>query len=113
MSAVANYDTFVEKFEGVKIKDLQGKEVTSGKIGTGFTATYKDKTYNVTKKGDASGDGDVNIIDVSQIIDHILEEKILDKKFQGGADCSGDTNINIIDLVKVIDYILEEDTLNV
>lgn len=39
------------------IRDSNGKEITSGNIGTGYTIKANGSTYTVVKKGDTNGDG--------------------------------------------------------
>ena len=51
--------------------------------------------------GDVNGDGEVNISDVSDIIDIILRGNITP-----GADVNGDGEVNISDINAVIDIIL-------
>ena len=52
--------------------------------------------------GDVNGDGEVNISDISDIIDLILSGKVTDS-----GDVNGDGEINITDINAVIDLILK------
>ena len=57
--------------------------------------------WNSARPGDVNGDGEVNISDISDIIDVILGGNMLP-----GADVNGDGEVNIADINSIIDIIL-------
>ena len=57
--------------------------------------------WDSTEPGDVNGDGEVNISDISDIIDVILGGIMLP-----GADVNGDGEVNIADINAIIDIIL-------
>ena len=64
-------------------------------------------TLSVTsgKKGDVNGDGEVNITDVTSIINYILGRSVGGFNFQA-ADVNGDGEVNITDVTYTINIIL-------
>ena len=77
-----------------------------------FGAFYYSTSWNVfpikfrehVVKGDVNGDGEVNIADVSSIIDVILTN---DASFGNQMDVNGDGEVNIADVNAIIDIILK------
>ena len=57
-------------------------------------------------RGDANGDGGIDIIDLAAVRMHILGIRILTDNFFSGGDANGDGNIDIIDLAAVRMHIL-------
>ena len=55
-----------------------------------------------TQDGDINGDGDVNIADVTDLIDILLRGYTP----SAGADINGDGDVNIADVTDLIDYLL-------
>ena len=53
-----------------------------------------------------NGDGEVNIGDVTRIIDVILGDVVDDDNMLARADVNGDGEVNIGDVTRVIDIIL-------
>lgn len=113
LSAIADYSTFKNKFEGVVVKDLQGNVVSEGKVGTGFTAIYQDKTYNIIKKGDTSCDGVVDMLDLIQVLNHLKLTQQIKDNISSSADVSGDGSIDMLDLIKILNYLKFTGTINV
>ena len=56
------------------------------------------------KTGDVNGDGEVNISDVTDLIDLLLQGGTTDTK----ADVNGDGNVNISDVTDLIDMLLTQ-----
>jgi len=59
-----------------------------------------------TLLGDANQDGEVNVIDVVVIVNHILVLELLPSMGVYISDMDGDGNITILDVIQVIQYIL-------
>ena len=55
--------------------------------------------------GDATGDGQINILDLVQISFYILE--ISTPTYPCASDYTGDGEVNILDLVQIANYILD------
>lgn len=95
------------------IKNLDGKEVTSGNIGTGFTIKANGMTYTVVKKGDANGDGVVNSADYVRVKNYIRgKEKLSTAQFQA-ADANSDGTVSSADYVKVKNYIRGKESIKI
>ncbi len=86
-------------------------EVTSGNIGTNMkvvvTSNAGSKEYKVVIKGDTSGDGIINALDLLQIQKNILNLNSLNDSAMLAGDTSGDGKINALDLLQVQKSILK------
>ena len=72
----------------------------------GYKVYYKGEPAPQWLVGDVNGDGEVNIADVTRIIDVILGGEA-DAALLARADVNGDSEVNIGDVTKTIDLILE------
>ena len=73
--------------------------------GSTVTASTRNGRISVYKNGDANGDDDVNIVDVTSTIGSILGEAP-DVFVTEAADANDDEEINIVDVTSIIDIIL-------
>ena len=95
----------------LKVTDSSGKEVTSGTIGTGMKvvlykgSTSASSTY-VVIKGDTSGDGKCNSLDLLQVQKHIVKMNALSGTLFEGGDINGDGKVNSLDLLYIQKYIV-------
>ena len=76
----------------------------------GMEIPLGDETCTVTvpavgKKGDVNGDGNVNISDVTALIDYLLSGNASNIQL-GNADINTDGSVNISDITALIDYLL-------
>lgn len=89
----------------ITITNSVGKAVTNEKIGTGFKIKVSngktDKTYTAIIKGDTSGDGVINALDLLQVQKSILGTYSLKDAYKLAGDTSGDGTINALDLLQV------------
>jgi hypothetical protein len=93
-----------------------------GGQGTAYNSSNpKDKTYahidggpsnpgyftakNAGLRGDVNGDNNVNISDVTTLIDYLLSGNASGISLSG-ADCNQDNSVNISDVTALIDYLL-------
>ena len=93
-----------------------------GGQGTAYNSSNpKDKTYahidggpsnpgyftakNAGLRGDVNGDNNVNISDVTALIDYLLSGNASGINLSG-ADCNQDSSVNISDVTSLIDYLL-------
>ena len=72
----------------------------------GYKVYYKGEPAPDWLLGDVNGDGEVNIGDVTRIIDVILGDVVDDDDMLARADVNGDGEVNIGDVTRVIDIIL-------
>ena len=93
----------------VNIYDANGN-VASGLVGTGFKVSINNKstTENLIAviKGDTSGDGVINALDLLQVQKSILGTFNLNDAYKKSADTSGDGAINALDLLQIQKNIL-------
>lgn len=86
------------------IKNLDGKEVTSGNIGTGFTIKANGMTYTVVKKGDANGDGVVNSVDALLVLKQSAGLIKQDGAYSLAMDSNKDGVVNSADALLILKY---------
>ncbi len=79
--------------------------VTDGLIGTGMKVKVSSSSgtteFVAIVKGDPSGDGQVNALDLLQIKKYLLKQKSLTGVYATAADTSGDGQVNALDLLQV------------
>ena len=94
----------------VNITDVNGNIKTSGFIGTGDKVSINNKetteTLDVVIKGDTSGDGIINALDLLQVQKNILGTYSLTGAYLEAADTSKDNVVNALDLLQVQKNIL-------
>ena len=115
-------DTSIADFAG-KITSQGGEvevyannnKVTEGNVGTGMTIRIKssagENTFTVIVKGDTSGDGVINALDLLQVKKYLLGQKSLDGNYNKAADTSGDGVVNALDLLQIKKYVLGQKEL--
>lgn len=85
-------------------------------VGTGSTVKVSNKdsskTYVVVVKGDTSGDGIINALDLLQVQKHILKSYNLTNQNLVSGDTSGDGKINALDLLQIQKHILKTYTIS-
>ena len=92
------------------ITDSSNNQITNSTyIGTGYKLTItlnnETKTYTFVIKGDTSGDGKINSLDLLQILKHINGDKKLTSSYLKAADTSLDGKVNTLDLLQVLKHI--------
>jgi hypothetical protein len=92
-----------------------GSKVNDGLIGTGMkvkvTSTAGTTEFTAVVKGDPSGDGKVNALDLLQVQKYILGQKQLNGAYQTAGDTSGDGKVNALDLLQIQKNILGQKEL--
>ncbi len=110
VSTVKNTIESISGANSVIIKDSNDNVVTDGLIGTGFKVTVSNKekseTLVVLIKGDTSGDGKINALDLLQVQKNILKTYTLNNEYFHAGDTSGDGKINALDLLQIQKNIL-------
>ena len=97
----------------VTITNANG-EGTSGTIGTGYRISINgsnSETLIVVIYGDASGDGNINALDLLKVQKQILGSAQLNGSYKVAADPSKDGNVNALDLLKIQKNILGSGTI--
>lgn len=95
-----------------KVCKADGTEVTEGNIGTGMNVVLCDntgkpvKTITIAVRGDNSGDGKCNSLDLLNIQKHIVKLSILSGVNFECSDISGDGKVNSLDLLYVQKHIV-------
>ncbi len=109
---VATVISSIEAISGTDavIKTASGENITSGNIATGYkvvvTNSNSREELQVIIKGDTSGDGVVNALDLLQVQKQILGSYSLSGAYKLAGDTSGDGAINALDLLQVQKQIL-------
>ncbi len=116
IEANTNVTTLIEDIKKIdatltiSIKDANDNDKTTGLIGTGDKITIikgdVSETYIIVIRGDTSGDGKINALDLLQVQKHILKSTTLTLQRFEAADTNYDGKINALDLLRVQKYIL-------
>ena len=99
------------------IDSRTGSELSSNdKIKTGdkieIKMNNKTYTYLISVKGDANGDGNININDLIILSRHITKVNIITENiYMISADVNDDSNVNINDIIKLSKYIIKNTEL--
>lgn len=98
IESVSGYNTVV-------IMDSSGNEIQTGSVKTGMhlriTNASGSETLKIAIKGDTSGDGIINALDLLQVQKYILGTYSLTDVYALAGDTSGDGIINALDLLQV------------
>lgn len=80
----------------------------NGKIDAleGMRLVLKMMTPPQPEKGDVNGDGNVNILDITLLIQYILYEKAESNFYFSAADMNNDKEITIADITLLINYVI-------
>lgn len=87
---------------GAIIKDSNGKEVTSGNIGTGYTIKYNGITYTVVKMGDTNGDGKMTPADSTVVLRSYVGLESISSAEKTAADTNGDGKLTPADSTVIL-----------
>ena len=66
---------------------------------------FRELAASSTRKGDINGDGDVNVADVTTLVDYILGKNPTNCN-ESACDINGDNEINVSDVTSLVDIIL-------
>ena len=98
----------------VNIKDANGKNITSGKIKTGYTVIINngsDTTLKTVLYGDVTGDGTINSADYIAIKNIIMKRSSYSDAAQKAADADKNGSVGSSDYIKVKNYIMNRGTI--
>ena len=59
-------------------------------------------TENPALVGDITGDGDVNVIDIVQLVSYVMTEEPYNETY----DLNGDGSVNILDIIVLVDIVV-------
>ena len=94
----------------VTVTDSSNKTITNNKVGTGSKVTIKTDNkadvFTIVIKGDTSGDGVINALDLLQVQKSILGTYNLKDVYKTAGDASNDGTINALDLLQIQKNIL-------
>ncbi len=68
---------------------------------------FKELSASSTLKGDINGDGEVNVADVTTLVDYILGKNPMNCN-ESACDINGDKEINVSDVTSLVDIILSK-----
>ncbi len=100
-----NYEHIIKKYENAIVTDAKGNKVEEGSLGTGYTVTIGEEQFKVVKKGDVSGDGIVNVLDVVYLLNAIKGTRSLENEFKEAACVKNINEFNVLDAVYMLNYI--------
>lgn len=100
----------------VVIKNTEGKVITSGNIGTGYTFSITVGSDSVEVVlviyGDNDGDGEITILDLLRIQKQLLKATNLNEAQYEACDVNHDKVVDILDLLLVQKHLLGEKYIN-
>ena len=92
----------VSKASDAVIKDANGKTVTSGNIGTGYTIKYNGNTYTVVKMGDTNGDGKMTPADSTALLRAYVGLEGMSNAAKSAADTNSDGKMTPADSTVIL-----------
>ena len=100
----------VAGLNNIIVFDSSGNIINSGIVKTGMKIqinnAYGSETLQIAIKGDTSGDGVINVLDLLQVQKNILGVYNFSGVHKLAADTSGDGIINVLDLLQIQNNIL-------
>ena len=81
----------------------EGRSITSQE----FSFVVSSRTKDVTL-GDVNGDGQINIFDLTQCMNHIIKKAELTGNSLQAADVNEDGQVNIFDLTRIMNHIIKK-----
>ncbi len=103
-TATANANTYQANWLNAEVIDARNVNIYQYYPGGHITMWRLTKRGGILR-GDVDEDGNVNIADVTALIDYLLSGNT-DGINLDNADCNQDSNINIADVTALIDYLL-------
>ena len=85
------------------IKNVRGEEIKAEElIGTGAKLKLNDEELTIVVKADVTGDGTLDVVDLSQLVLHIVEKDMLEGTRLEAANIDEDGDVDIIDLSQMV-----------
>ena len=96
---------FKKKYsDSVTIYDRNGKAVTSGKIGTGYSVSFDGASYTIIVCGDVTGEGNAKSNDINLIMNYFVGAVSFDEIQMLSADYDCNGVVDNRDLVRLARY---------
>ena len=101
----------------IVLKDANNNAIsTSSDLATGQTITIttsskETSTFKIVVTGDASGDGQITILDLLKVQKHLLKSSTLTDAYLYASDTNSDNDVTILDLLRIQKHILGDITL--
>ncbi len=93
---------FKKKFStAISVYNLNGENITSGCIKTGYRTFIAGETYNISVKGDITGEGNVKSNDISELMSMLTGKTQINGVNYKSADYDLNGKVNNIDLVLI------------
>ena len=93
---------------GTNLSDIPGTILNGAIAGTGANVTLNGTPYTLILLGDTNGDGKADSMDMYRIIQHILENLILEGPYFVAVDTNSDSKIDSMDMYNEIQMILRK-----
>ena len=106
-------EEILKKASGATVKNTNGKTVTSGNIGTGYTIKYNGSNYTVVKMGDVNGDGKITSSDYVRVKNELRDKVSLTSSQDKAADANNDGKISSADYVRIKNYLRGKASINI
>ena len=108
-------ESIKEKYSNkeIVIKNANGKAVTAGNIGTGYTITIDKKSYTIIKMGDVDGDGSIDTLDSLKALKQFVGTENLKGVYQKAADIDKDGVIDTLDSLKMLKNYVTGEKINI
>lgn len=100
-----NYEILKSTFKSAVVKDTKGNIITSGNIGTGYTASIDGRDFTLIKKGDIDGDADVSIFDLVYMLNYLTGKESITGVNLEAAKLENGAEVTIFDLVYMLNYL--------
>lgn len=111
-TSLENLKELITTNGNIVIKDVNGKELTDGYVGTDTKITISNgdeiKEFTVVIRGDATGDGKVNSADLLRIVKYLKDEATINMT---AGDATSDGKVNSADLLRIVKYLKEEEDI--
>lgn len=101
-STVSKIKKAFASLEVTRITKADGKDIDSGKLGTGSTVYFENnESMTVIINGELTGEGNINSRDVKAILNHLCRKELLSGSFLIAADTDGDGEVTTKDALKI------------
>lgn len=97
-------DTMLEGDYAVKIQNAK-YSVTNGSSKVALPEVTGRISIETYQKGDANGDGDVDIADAVCVVNHVVGKET-PAFIEKAADANGDNDVDIADAVRIVNYVV-------
>lgn len=90
------------------VYDKTGKRMESNDIVTTASQVVVDQNrYTIVVKGDVTGDGQFDLVDLSNLLYHLSEHKLLKDEYYLAADLNFDRRVDLVDLSRMVQWMTE------